>query len=223
MRHRTIVVGLGVGVAVTLLGLSVMGRLGLLALLPNRPDGHTFWLVSRAAGITAYVALTLATAWGLLLSTALADTLVARGRSVEVHRWLSSAVLALSAAHVLVLLGDRYVSFDVLDLVVPLLAPYRPEAVAAGIVALYLMVAVYGSFWLRGRIGMRGWRAVHLLSFPAFGLVTLHGLFAGTDSAAPWLRGLYLGAVLLVGVLTALRLLGRTGPSQGRAAAPAGS
>lgn len=44
-------------------------------------------------------------------------------------------------------------------------------------------------------------------------------LFTGTDSGAPWLRTLYLAAVLLVGMLTVVRLLGHTGPTERRTAA----
>jgi predicted ferric reductase len=166
------------------------------------------------------VALVLATIWGLLLSTSLADAIVSRGRSLEAHRWLSAAALALSVAHAVPLIGDRYIGFDLLDMVVPFLAPYRPIAVGLGIVGLYLALAVYGSFWLRAHLGQRDWRAVHFLSFPAFGLVTLHGLYAGTDSGAPWLRMIYLAAILAVGALTVVRLLGHAGPGVRRASAP---
>jgi predicted ferric reductase len=167
------------------------------------------------------VALVLATVWGLLLSTSIADTIVSRGRSLEAHRWLSAAALALSVAHAVPLVGDRYISFDLLDIVVPFLSPYRPIAVGLGIVGLYLALAVYGSFWLRAHLGQRGWRAVHFLSFPAFGLVTLHGLYAGTDSGAPWLQTIYLTAILAVGVLIVVRILAHAGPAVRRASARA--
>lgn len=217
MRRKSIVIGGTLGLILALVGLSLGARLGLLVVSIPRPEGPWLWYVSRAAGITAYLALALATIWGLLLSTSVADAIVSRGRSLEAHRWLSVAALALSVAHAVPLLGDRYVNFDVLDIVVPFLAPYRPVSVGLGIVGLYLALAVYGSFWLRARLGQRGWRAVHLLSFPAFGLVTLHGLLAGTDSEAPWLRAVYLGAVVLVGTLTVVRLLSRAGPVLRRA------
>ena len=219
MRRSSIVWGSVVGLVVALLGLTLGARLGLIAVTNMRPEGQWLWYIARAAGVTAYLALVLATVWGLLLSTSLADAVVSRGRSLEAHRWLSAAALALSVAHAVPLVGDRYVSFDPLDIVVPFLAPYRPIAVGLGIIGLYLALTVYGSFWLRVHLGQRGWRAVHFLSFPAFGLVTLHGLFAGTDSGAPWLRTIYLTAILAVGTLTVVRLLGHAGPSVRRASA----
>ena len=210
MRRNGALVGIGIGLALVVVGLTLAARLGMVTVNLSRPEGQGLWYVSRAAGVTAYVALALATIWGLLLSTAVADAVVSRGRSLEAHRWLSAAMLALSVAHAVPLLGDRYISFDVLDVMVPFLAPYRPTAVGLGIIGLYLAMAVYGSFWLRAHLGQRGWRAVHFLSFPAFGLVTLHGLFAGTDSGAPWLRAVYLTAILLVAMLTVVRMLSRT-------------
>jgi len=211
VRRNVALVGIGIGLAVVVVALTLAARLGLVTLSIGRPDGHAFWLFSRAAGITAYVALTAVTVWGLLLSTAVADSIISRGRSLDAHRWLSAAALALSVAHAVALIGDKYISFDILDVIVPFLSAYRPEAVGAGIVALYLSIAVFGSFWLRGYIGQRGWRAIHFLSFPAFGLVTLHGLFAGTDSGSPWVWGMYLLATALVGLLTVVRVLGVAG------------
>jgi len=49
-------------------------------------------------------------------------------------------------------------------------------------------------------IGLRLWRAIHLLAFAAFGLLTAHGLAAGTDSGTPWARALYVGAVTLIAI-----------------------
>jgi hypothetical protein len=118
-----------------------------------------------------------------------ADGCIARARSVDVHRWISAVALGLLAAHGLVLLGDPYVRFDAVDLLVPFVSAYRPLAMGLGVLAAYVILAVFGSIWLRGRIGRRAWRLVHYLVFPTLGLVTLHGL-AGTDSASPWMHDL---------------------------------
>ncbi|MCC7107142.1 MAG: ferric reductase-like transmembrane domain-containing protein [Chloroflexi bacterium] len=222
MRRRTIVYGVATGLAALLVGLTLGARLGFVAVNVQRPEAHWFWYFSRAAGLTAYLALAAATIWGLLLSTAVADALVARARGLEVHRWLSAVGLALGTAHGVALVGDRYVAFDILDVLVPFLAPYRPIAVGLGIVALYLSLAVYGSFWLRSRLGNRGWRAVHVLSFPAFAFLTLHGMLAGTDSGTPWPRTIYLLAAGLLLWLTLYRLVAaRWGRRAASAAHPA--
>jgi sulfoxide reductase heme-binding subunit YedZ len=59
----------------------------------------------------------------------------------------------------------------------------------------------------RKRLSHGIWRTLHFLSFPAFALVTLHGILAGTDTNQPWMLLLYLGAGALFAFLIALRFL----------------
>ena len=77
----------------------------------------------------------------------------------------------------------------------PGLAPYRPLWTACGVLALDLMMLVILSFPLRKRIGMKAWRRLHWATYAIFGLATLHGLAAGTDTPTPWAFSLYVGAV----------------------------
>ena len=208
--RRWSLAGVIIGVASILLVTSTAARLGIVFVVFQRPDTHWFWYVSRAAGISAYLALTLSVVWGLLLSTNLADTWIARGRSVEIHRWISAVALGLIIAHALVLVGDPYVRFDLVDLLVPFASEYRRLAVALGVLSAYGAVVVFGSFWLRRQMGQRTWRAVHILAFPTFGLVTLHGVIAGSDSGTPWMRLVYLLSGAIVLWLVTYRLIARS-------------
>lgn len=166
-----------------------------------------FWYLSRAAGVSAYLALALSVMWGLLLSTRLVDTLIAR--SVELHKWISAVALALVAAHALVLIGHPYVRFDMLGVLLPFASAYRPAAIALGVLSAYGSVVVFGSFWLRRQIGQRTWRIVHILAFPTFVAVTLHGMLAGTDSGTAWMRSAYLLASAVLIWLMAYRVISR--------------
>lgn len=197
---------------------AIAARAGLTPGLAPRLAGPAAWLASRAMGVTAYVALTLDVAFGLFVSTGRADRWIARARSQDLHRWLSGVSLALVAAHALALTLDSEVRFDVLDALVPFLAPYRPLAVGLGVLAVYAMAVVRESFAWRGRIGARAWRRLHSLSFVAFALATAHGLFAGSDTARPWMRALYLGALGIVGTLALAR--GRAAAAPARSASP---
>ena len=211
--RKWILGGIVGGLIGALLVTSVGARLGVVAVDLQRPDTHWFWYLSRAAGISAYVALALSVIWGLLLSTRLADTWIARGHSVELHKWISAVALALVAAHALVLIGDPYVRFGLLDVLLPFASAYRPAAVASGVLSAYGSVVVFSSFWLRRQIGQRTWRIVHILAFPTFVTVTLHALVAGTDSGTAWMRSVYLlssGAVIwLLAYRVISRLSGR--------------
>jgi len=172
----------------------------------SRPSA-ALWQLSRAAGVTAYLALTLAVAFGLLLSTRLAERWSSRALRVDLHRWLSSVTLLLLGAHAAALLGDSFLRFDALDVLVPFAARYRPFAVGLGILAAYAAVVVHASFALRSRIGARAWRTLHYASFGLYALATAHGLLAGSDAALPWMRGAYLASLGLVAVLTGYRVV----------------
>jgi DMSO/TMAO reductase YedYZ heme-binding membrane subunit len=63
-------------------------------------------------------------------------------------------------------------------------------------------VLVSMTFYMRRRISMQAFRSIHLLSFLGYLGATLHGLFAGTDSALPVTRLLYAGTFLMVVFLT---------------------
>jgi predicted ferric reductase len=167
---------------------------------------HTFWYVARAAGFTAYGLLTLAVCFGLLVRTKLMDALVARWQAFDVHQVTALAALAFVGLHIFALLGDQYVGFQLSQLFIPFTAPYRPTEVALGVIALYLMIVVVGSFYVRRSIGYEAWRAIHYMTFGVFLLALGHGVLAGTDTGATWARAIYWATGLLVGGLTYWRI-----------------
>lgn len=191
-------------------------------------DTHFWWYASRAAGITSFALLTFSVWLGLGASTRIFDGLLDRPWVYEVHKFSSLLALAFLVVHMGALLLDRYISYTVADLLIPGLSPYRPAAVAAGILGLYTSAIVAGSFYVRARIGYGMWRVVHYASFAAFALALVHGLFAGTDSPTVWMRWSYWFAATGASYLIIYRLLrlatgwrsrrpGRTRPQEGSA------
>ncbi|HXF36581.1 MAG TPA: hypothetical protein VNO17_05300 [Actinomycetota bacterium] len=102
----------------------------------------TTWVVLRAAGIGSYLMLFLAVAGGLVATAAPFGRRVSNASATIFHRTASTAGLLLLAVHLGGLLVDRYVRLDLLDLVVPLRAGYRPIALALGIAAMDAAVVV---------------------------------------------------------------------------------
>ena len=176
----------------------------------------TAWLIARAAGFVAFGALTLSMWVGLLMGTRLLGT--KRGRLLLTwHRTLAGTGLAMLALHAGALLFDPVIHFGPAAALVPFAAPWRPAAVAAGVVAGWLMVTLSLSFRMRKWIGQRGWRRLHYASFAAFVLALGHAVSAGTDLAGiggPILAVVAGGPVLC---LTFLRILT---PKPVRAPAP---
>ncbi|GIU99232.1 MAG: hypothetical protein KatS3mg014_0848 [Actinomycetota bacterium] len=137
---------------------------------PRARDGGrvTTWNVLRAAGIGAYVMLFLSVCWGLVSTTTPFGKLVSKPTATLAHQFMSTSGLALLGVHLGGLLLDRYEPFALRQLFVPMAATYRPVPVALGIVAMYLLVVVVVTSWLRRTIGTAWWRRTHLLAVPTF-------------------------------------------------------
>jgi sulfoxide reductase heme-binding subunit YedZ len=161
-------------------------------------------LLARASGLTAYALLTTTALVGLTVKSRVVKPPAA---AVDLHRFVALVALGMLGLHGASLALDRTLHLGPAALVVPGLSPYRPVAVALGVVALELAVLLVLSFPLRRRIGIRGWRRLHKLAYVAFVAATAHGLAAGTDSARPWALALYLSAVAAVAFATAARVL----------------
>jgi len=71
-----------------------------------------------------------------------------------------------------------------------------------GVIAFYITLLVTITFYLRSRIGMKTFRSIHVLSLLGYLGVTLHGLYAGTDSPLASMQFLYKGTALVVIFLT---------------------
>jgi sulfoxide reductase heme-binding subunit YedZ len=169
----------------------------------------TFWLLARASGLTAYGLLTASVLAGLVLKAKPFGRALKPAATVDVHRFLALLGLGMLAFHGGTLMLDRTLQMPLAGVFVPGASSYRPAAVAVGVVAAELMALIYASFLVRRRIGARNWRRLHWGTYLVFLLATIHGLASGTDSAQPWARDLYLGAVGAVTFATAWRALGR--------------
>lgn len=146
-------------------------------------SAHPWWYVARATGVVAWVLLAGTMLDGLFLTWRRSAS---PARTLERHRLLGGLAVLFTAAHVGALLLDHFVEYGVADVLVPLQSVYRPGPVGWGIVATYLLVLVEGSSLLRRRLSIRRWRALHHLSYPLFGMATVHFLTTGTD-AYRWL------------------------------------
>ncbi|MFB3737610.1 MAG: hypothetical protein ACE14W_01425 [Candidatus Velamenicoccus archaeovorus] len=165
----------------------------------------TNWIVLRAAGIGAYAMLFLSVCWGLIATTSLLGKRVSRATATTVHQFMSTSGLVLLAIHLGGLLVDRFLPFGPADVLIPGRSSYRPVAVAFGIAAMYGMVLVIVASWIRKRVGTLWWRRSHLLAVPTFILSMVHGVFAGTDTARPWMWWIYVGTGVVVLFLVLVR------------------
>ena len=157
-----------------------------------------WWYLTRASGIIAWLALTATVIWGILLSTKAFPNRRRSAWLLALHRWLAGMMLSFLAIHLVSLIADSYVSFGLADVAIPYASDWKPGAVAFGVVAMWLLVAVQLTSLAMRRLPRRLWRIVHLLSYVAFWLTSMHAAFAGTDATSWLYRGGAAASILAV-------------------------
>ena len=168
-----------------------------------------WWYVTRASGLTGYFLLWLSMVWGFAIPTGLIRPLLENVFTYDFHEHLSLLGLGFVLVHVAVLLFDKYLPFSLVQLLIPFTDTYRPFWVGLGIVSFYVLLLVTFTFYLRQKIGSRAFRSIHLFSLVSYLGTTLHGFFAGTDSALPITMLIYAGTFLVVVFLTVYWLIMR--------------
>ena len=183
---------------------------GAFHLISSAPEKIP-WIASRVTAMLAYGALTASVIYGLGMTTRLLDVIGRRVVNDALHENLSTWGLVLGATHSVLLLLDDYIGFGWDSILVPFVAPWRPLAVGLGSISLYLLMLLVVTSKARRFIGLRLWRAIHLLAFIAFGLITAHGFLAGTESPLPWAKFMYVAAAALVAFFAGVRIIDRIG------------
>jgi predicted ferric reductase len=170
------------------------------------PSPKAFWYISRSTAMVAYLLLWLSMVFGLLISGKLSRIWPGGPAAVDLHQFTALLGLAFGMFHAAVLLGDRFIGYGAMGLLIPFAGQsYRPLAVGLGQIGLYLGLVLTLTFYLRRRIGYRMWRLIHFGSFAFYFLSTIHGLTAGTDAAD--LLPMYVITTLVTLFLTLFRIL----------------
>jgi sulfoxide reductase heme-binding subunit YedZ len=182
-------------------------------------NANALWFTARGAGLGAMLVLTLATVLGASASLRMKATST-RVVVQYVHRTAAVLGLGLIFVHVSTLVLDSKSHISLAGALVPFAAHYRPNSVALGSIAMYLFLFVAALGAARGRIansarGAAAWRALHMISYPAWGIAVLHGMLSGTDRSQRWvvlLTIVCVGAVLLTVLIRILGLDDDSGP-----------
>ena len=140
------------------------------------------WYVARAGGILAFALLSTSVVLGLLLSGRAKLERWPRFALEDVHRFVGLLAGSFIAIHVVALLFDSYLPFSLRSILVPGVAPYRPLAVALGVITAELLAALAITNRYRKQLPHAFWRRAHYLNFAVWLLALLHGIAAGTDT-----------------------------------------
>lgn len=164
------------------------------------------WYVARAAGLAAYMLVTIGVGLGLTMSGKKTFRRWPRFAVEDVHRFAGLLAGSFIAIHVLTIAIDAWLPFSITSLVVPFVSRYRPLWVAPGIVAAELLLALAVTNHYRRRVPYPIWRRAHYLNFLVWGAATLHAVGSGTDRSAPWALALYGSSTAAVGAAVVWRL-----------------
>lgn len=175
--------------------------------LPLTSDTQAYWYMARAGGIVAYLLLWLATIWGIVMSNKLAKGRIAPLTVFGLHEILPLLATLFAAFHAIVLIGDSYINFNIIHILIPFTSPYEPVWTGLGTIALLFSAALVVSFYLRKQIGQRVWRMFHFTAYLAFVLALVHGLMAGSDSNFLGVQMMYVFSGATVLFFTYYRLL----------------
>jgi sulfoxide reductase heme-binding subunit YedZ len=200
----TLVLVAGLVATLYLLPLTAPGQSALAGLtkLFAADSTQIWWYVTRSAGIIAYLLLWFSMVWGLVIPSKLIHPVIEQTFSVDFHEFISLLSIGFTLVHIFVLTIDRYLPYSPLQILVPFLSPYRPFWVGVGVIGFYITLLVTITFYVRSKIGVKAFRSIHVLSLLGYLGVTLHGLYAGTDSPLVTMQLLYKGTALVVIFLT---------------------
>jgi predicted ferric reductase len=151
-----------------------------------------YWYLSRATAFVSLSLLWLSMALGLGITNKMARLWPGAPAAFAIHEYVSLLGLAFAIFHAIVILGDHYVNFTLLQILTPFSTiEYRPFWVGLGQIGLYTWAILAASFYIRPIIGQKSWRFLHYGSFGMYLLGIFHGIFSGTDTGAAWAQNYY--------------------------------
>ena len=172
-------------------------------------SGEMSWYVARAGGFLAWALSAFSILWGLLISSRALGKRISGPRLLDLHRFIGGLSVVFVAVHILGLRVHHFqgVRFGFRELFVPMASSWHPGAVAYGIVAMYLLIAVEITSLLREKLPDALWRRLHYSGFVVFLLGSIHALKVGTDVQNPviwWPSAVVCAAVVGLAVTRAM-------------------
>jgi DMSO/TMAO reductase YedYZ heme-binding membrane subunit len=104
-----------------------------------------------------------------------------RINTFQLHNWTAYAALAVACVHPVILLFSSKVHFRKLDIVFPLYSPKQPTINTFGAIALYLLIFVVVTSYLRRRMGRKWWKRLHYTAYVMAPFFYIHGILTDPE------------------------------------------
>lgn len=186
----------------------------------NRVTASWPWYVTRASGLIAAGLLILLMLSGISLITGHHYKFMEPLKAWANHRILGISFAAAVLVHILSLLFDKYITFNIGDVFLPFASNYKPVqiggwhlgsfGVASGVLAFYFVALVIITSLTIIEKSPFIWRLIHFLSYGLMFLVFLHALLIGTDIKYMIIRVMWWLLLVTVLVFCVQRLFRRT-------------
>lgn len=184
-----IILAMGIGIFVAIMVLPVwMPR---MADSLYGSDPKAYWYLSRGSGFVALSLLWISMALGIMMTNKMARSWPGVSAAFAIHEFVSLLGIGFTLFHALVLLGDKFINYDLTQILIPFTSSYEPIWVGLGQLGFYVMLFVTLSFYVRKRIGQKFWRVIHYISFINYGIALLHGITSGSDTELNWAQQYY--------------------------------
>ena len=188
------IVSLITAIALGIIGALILSPFGIHPLAQSLVgvSPKAYWYLSRGSAFVALALLWISMMLGLLITDKIARSWPGAPEAFAIHEYVSLLGLAFAVFHALILIGDRYINYQLVQILVPFGSiNYHPVWVGLGQIGLYVWVIISLSFYIRRGIGPKIWKLIHFASFFNFLIAIIHGLASGTDTALPWAQDIY--------------------------------
>jgi sulfoxide reductase heme-binding subunit YedZ len=141
--------------------------------------------VAASVGFTSLFLLWLAVVLGITLARGWALTRVKHATMYGAHMVVALFGLILAAVHAFAQLAVPGGTVTLVQEFVPFLNPRDRYGIGIGVIALELMVSLAVSVLVQRRLGYHRWKALHVLAYVTYTLLTAHVLLSGSEAGAP--------------------------------------
>ncbi|MFZ4648317.1 MAG: ferric reductase-like transmembrane domain-containing protein [Patescibacteria group bacterium] len=167
----------------------------------------TPWYIARASGLVAYVLMFLVVILGIGMTTAYIYKYINPVKAWVIHKYLSLVLGVALITHLTGLFFDKFINFNLKDILIPFVSDFKPIFLNFGIFAFYvLLIIIFTSLWFRLKY-KRVWRGVHYFVYLLFIFSLIHGFFIGSDSNTVLAAAVYLVTGLIFFGLMGYRLV----------------
>lgn len=165
------------------------------------------WYINRASGLIAFLLLYLVMLLGAGIRNPILKKIIKPIYSLRIHAWLSVQMLVFVLLHSMILVFDKFVNVNILDVLIPFASDFKKNEVALGVLGMYTIIILIVTSYFRKKLPTKLWRKIHYLNMFLYIVVAVHSLIMGTDLQAGFLRNAFIYANVFLVIIIVVNIL----------------